>query len=141
MLQNRYQNVGSGVFGELENEEDELAFLKRLKIDLNTACVRHTNLLEKKVKRVAICGGSGSFLLNNAIAKQADVFITGYRLWIDIIQSFSDVGYDERSMHMASYDWRLNFQELERRDGYFTNLKYRIEAMKTTNDNEKIVII
>jgi dinuclear metal center YbgI/SA1388 family protein len=99
-LQNKYENVGSGLVGELEIEEDELAFLKRLKVDLKTDCVRHTNLLGKKVKRVALCGGSGSFLLNNAIAAQADVFITGdfkYHQFFDSENKIiiADVGHYE----------------------------------------------
>jgi putative NIF3 family GTP cyclohydrolase 1 type 2 len=111
-LQNRYQNVGSGVIGELENEEDELAFLKRLKIDLNTACVRHTNLLDKKVKRVAICGGSGSFLLNNAIAKQADVFITGdfkYHQFFDSENKIiiADVGHYESEQYTSELIYEI----------------------------------
>jgi putative NIF3 family GTP cyclohydrolase 1 type 2 len=40
-------------------------------------CIRHTDLLNRSVKRIALCGGSGSFLLNDAIAKKADIFITG----------------------------------------------------------------
>jgi len=111
-LQNRYQNVGSGVIGELENEEDELAFLKRLKIDLNTACIRHTNLLDKKVKRVAICGGSGSFLLNNAIAKQADVFITGdfkYHQFFDSENKIiiADVGHYESEQYTSELIYEI----------------------------------
>ncbi len=99
-LQNRYENVGSGVVGELENEEDELTFLKRLKIDLKTDSIRYTKLSGNKVKRVAICGGSGSFLLNNAIAVQADVFITGdfkYHQFFDAENKIviADVGHYE----------------------------------------------
>ena len=43
---------------------------------MNLNVIRHTEILPKKVKRVTVCGGSGSFLLNNAIAANADVFIT-----------------------------------------------------------------
>jgi len=38
--------------------------------------VRHTRLLGKPIKRVAVCGGSGGFLLNQAIGQGADIFIT-----------------------------------------------------------------
>ena len=76
-LANTNQNVGSGVIAELETAQNEEDFLKQLKIKLKTNGIRHTNLLGKKIKKVAICGGAGSFLLNDAIAANADIFITG----------------------------------------------------------------
>lgn len=76
-LENQYTQIGSGMIGELKVEEDGLAFLKKLKSQMMTACVRHTPLLDKKVKKVAICGGSGSFLINKAIDAGADVLVTG----------------------------------------------------------------
>ena len=99
-LSNKHQNVGSGVVGELEVEENEMDFLNRIKKDLKTDCIRHTNLRREKVKRVAICGGSGSFLLNNAIGAGADVFITGdfkYHQFFDADNQIiiADVGHYE----------------------------------------------
>ena len=55
----------------------ETAFLQFAKDALQTDCIRHTQLLQKPVKRVALCGGSGSFLLDKAVSAGADVFITG----------------------------------------------------------------
>jgi hypothetical protein len=75
-LENSHQQVGSGMVGELENEMDEKSFLKHVKENMITDCIRHTALLNKKVKRVAVCGGAGSFLLNDAIREKADFFIT-----------------------------------------------------------------
>ncbi len=75
-LENQYQQVGSGLTGELKEPQDELFFLKSLKTSLQTDCVRYTQLTGKKIKRVAVCGGSGSFLLKDAIASEADIFIT-----------------------------------------------------------------
>jgi len=76
-LQNAWNQVGTGVTGELPNPEDELTFLNRIKIIFNISSIRHTNLLGKKIKRVALCGGSGSGFLPDAIQANADVFITG----------------------------------------------------------------
>lgn len=103
-LSNTHNNVGSGVIGELENEVDEKEFLLQLKTNLNTACVRHTNLLGNKIKKVALCGGSGSFLLNDAIAQQADVFITGdfkYHQFFDAEDKIiiADVGHYESEQY------------------------------------------
>ena len=76
-LDNAFQDVGSGMIGVLENEMDEMQFLSYLKEKMNTQCIRYTSLLNKPIKTVAVCGGAGSFLLNQAISQKADVFITG----------------------------------------------------------------
>lgn len=75
-IENKHQEVGSGIIGELPNESTEADFLELLKYGLQTKVVRHTALLEKKIKKVAVCGGSGSFLLKNAIQNGADAFVT-----------------------------------------------------------------
>ena len=75
-LGNQYSEAGSGMIGHLENEMDEFDFLQHVKEQLQAKVIRHTALLGKKIKKVAVCGGSGSFLLAKAIAADADVFIT-----------------------------------------------------------------
>ena len=76
-LENTDKQAGSGIIGELLNEEDELLLLQRVKEILKTDCIRHSPLTGKKVRKIAICGGSGAFMLPEAIASGADVFITG----------------------------------------------------------------
>lgn len=73
---NTNQQVGTGIIGEIEQEADELDFLKFIKRNLKTEVIRHTELMQKPAKRVAICGGSGGFLLPSAIQAKADIFIT-----------------------------------------------------------------
>lgn len=75
-LDNAHNRVGSGMIGELKSPMEEIAFLKFVKKQFNTGSVRYTSPLGKPVKRVAVCGGAGRFLLNNAISAGADVFIT-----------------------------------------------------------------
>ncbi|MEP0212547.1 MAG: Nif3-like dinuclear metal center hexameric protein [Cellulophaga sp.] len=75
-LENTNQNIGMGMVGELENPVNETKFLQDLKIKMNADCVRHSNLLNKKIKKVAVLGGSGSFAIAAAKAVNADVFIT-----------------------------------------------------------------
>ena len=75
-LDNENQEVGSGMTGELEQPMEPTEFLRGLKVSMNLNTIRHTRLLDKKVKKVAICGGSGSFLLHHAINSGADFFIT-----------------------------------------------------------------
>ncbi len=76
-LQNTHQGFGAGMVGNLPSPMEEKDFLSFLKTKMKTDCVRHTALRNKKVEKIAICGGSGSFLLKNAIAAGADVFVTG----------------------------------------------------------------
>jgi dinuclear metal center YbgI/SA1388 family protein len=75
-LENSNQTVGAGLIGDLTEEMDALGFLKQLKTNMGTACVRHTLPHRHKVKRIAVCGGAGSFLLPMAIAQGADVLVT-----------------------------------------------------------------
>lgn len=76
-LDNTERNTGSGLVGELASEMSETDFLKNLKGILGTKVIRHTQLLEKPVKKVALCGGSGFFLLPAAVASGADIYLTG----------------------------------------------------------------
>ena len=75
-LSNSNQQEGSGMLGELPEAMDALEFLKQVKKVFGCGAVRHTEILAKPVKTIAFCGGSGSFLLNKAIASKADVYIT-----------------------------------------------------------------
>jgi dinuclear metal center YbgI/SA1388 family protein len=77
-LENENQTIGAGIVGEYEPENalSEMDFLKFLKQKMAAGVVRYTALRGKPVQRIAICGGSGSFLLSNAIGAGADVFVT-----------------------------------------------------------------
>jgi len=75
-LTNQNQQVGSGMIGELEEEMSEEEFLFVIRQNMQTRVIRHTALTGKNVKRVAVCGGAGGFLLKHAIAAGADVFVT-----------------------------------------------------------------
>lgn len=76
-IQNSNQFEGAGMIGELVTEQDEITFLSQLKTTFKCGVIRHTKLLGRKIKKVAVCGGSGSFLLSKAIQQKADIFITG----------------------------------------------------------------
>ncbi len=77
LLENRWEQVGSGVVGELPEEEDEMSFLQRIKELFQVGCVKHSPLTGRPIREVALCGGSGAFLINDAINYGADIFITG----------------------------------------------------------------
>lgn len=76
-LSNAWSQAGSGVVGELPDSMDEYAFLQRVKELFHVECVKHSSLTGRQVREVALCGGSGAFLIPEAIAYGADVFITG----------------------------------------------------------------
>ena len=68
--------IGSGMIGEFENEMSEIEFLKLIKERLNVGAIRHSELLGKPIKRVALCGGSGAFMINDAKRCNADAYLT-----------------------------------------------------------------
>jgi len=111
-LANNWQDVGAGMIGELPSEIDAIEFLKSLKTKMKTDCIRHTNTLNKEVKKVAICGGSGSFLLEDAKRAGADIFITGdykYHQFFDADGSIiiADIGHYESEQYTIELlgDW------------------------------------
>jgi dinuclear metal center YbgI/SA1388 family protein len=68
--------VGSGLIGELASAVSETAFLAQLKAVFKVPVLRHSGFVGKPVKTVAVCGGSGSFLINRALQLKADIYIT-----------------------------------------------------------------
>ena len=75
-LLNNFSKTGSGLIGELENEMSETDFLHHIKKSFNLSVIRHTPLIGKSVKSIALCGGAGSFLINKALAADADFYIS-----------------------------------------------------------------
>lgn len=73
---NAIPGVGAGIIGELEHPLQEGVFLTGLKEKMGVSCVKYTHLKGEQVKKVAVCGGSGSFLLKDAIKQGADVFVS-----------------------------------------------------------------
>ncbi len=75
-LNNKNSAIGSGLVGELSESIDETVFLNQLKKKFNLTVIRHTPLLNRKIKKIALCGGAGSFLISNALAANADLFLS-----------------------------------------------------------------
>ena len=75
-LANNYEKMGSGMLGDLPQALEEAAFLAHIRQVFAVPVIRHTALTGRMVKKVAICGGAGSFLISNAIAAGADVYVT-----------------------------------------------------------------
>jgi dinuclear metal center YbgI/SA1388 family protein len=75
-MENVHYGIGAGVIGELEAETTEVEFLKMLKDRFGLTVVRHTPLRNKPVKKVAVCGGAGSFLIKKALSSGVDMYIS-----------------------------------------------------------------
>jgi dinuclear metal center YbgI/SA1388 family protein len=76
-LENKFTEIGMGMTGELETPMDETEFLGLLRERFHTGVIRHSALLGKKIRKVAVCGGAGSTLLRKAISDKADIFVSG----------------------------------------------------------------
>jgi len=68
--------IGSGLIGELPLETDETAFIKWIKEKFNLSLIKHTAFTGRQLKTIALCGGAGSFLIQDAKAQKADCYIT-----------------------------------------------------------------
>ncbi len=75
-LDNVHQDIGLGIYGDLPKTLNEKSFLKKLKATFKTTNIRHSELLGKSIKRVALLGGSGSFALGNAKAVGANAYVS-----------------------------------------------------------------
>lgn len=76
-LLNQHQGIGSGLVGEWDEAIPEKEFLEKLKAAFATTLIRHTGFTGKPIRRVALCGGSGAFLIGKAMAAGVDAYITG----------------------------------------------------------------
>ncbi len=75
-LNNINPDIGMGLLGSLEKSLNENEFISLIKKTFKTPTVRHSKLLNKTIKKVALLGGSGSFAIDSTIKQNADVFIT-----------------------------------------------------------------
>ena len=83
-LKNSWSSVGTGIIGELPQECDEFEFLATVKEKFAVGCVRHTQLLGRKIKKVALCGGAAGSYAGAALAAGADIYITGEARYHDL---------------------------------------------------------
>jgi dinuclear metal center YbgI/SA1388 family protein len=98
--------IGSGLIGELPLETDEAEFLKWIKEKLPVSVIKHTAFTKKPLKTIALCGGSGSFLIADAKARNADCFITSDLKYHDFFEAdgqilLVDIGHWESEHGVA----------------------------------------
>ncbi len=128
-LHNADQNLGSGLIGELENDWDEQEFLRRVAVIFGLKVIRHTPLLGKPVRKIAICGGAGSFLISRALRAGADIYITADVKYHEFFEAdgklvIADIG------HFESEQFTINllFDLLQEKFPNFAVLKSGVET-------------
>ncbi len=99
-LSNPYPACGAGMYGELTKAMNAADFLELVKHKLKIKMIRHSQLPAKPVLRVAVCSGSGGFLLPGAIKAGADVFLTADVKYHDFFDAngnilLADIGHYE----------------------------------------------
>ena len=131
-LQNNSKS-GSGLIGELEKPMEELKFLNLIKKKFNVATIKHTKLINKPIKKIAVCGGSGSFLLKNAMIENADIFITSdfkYHQFFEADNSIliADIGHYESEQFTIDLISEFLMKK-------FTNFAIRLTTVNTNPIN------
>ncbi len=106
-LANLYQGVGAGIIGEWAEPMEEKAFLEKLKQVFGLQMVRHTALRGKPVKKIALCGGAGSFLVFRALASGADAYVTADMKYHEFFDAdgrilIADIGHYESEQFTIS---------------------------------------
>lgn len=107
-LKNKYEKSGAGLVGDLEHEQDLFDFLGMIKEITGIPVIRHTIPLGKKIKRIAICSGSGSFLIREAINEHADLYLTADFKYHDFFKSqgnlvLADIGHYESEQFVKEW--------------------------------------
>ncbi len=110
-LNNTNQDVGAGRIGELSHALAPEAFLGYLKKHMELKVIRHT-VFNNDIKRIAVCGGAGSFLLKTAINAGADAFVTSdfkYHEFFDAEERLliADIGHYESEVFTKALFYEL----------------------------------
>lgn len=116
-LLNTNPEVGSGLIGKLTSPIKTYEFMDRVKSVFETAVIRHTKIVKNEIESVALCGGSGSFLLKDAIHENADVFLSSDFKYHDFFESdekitIMDIGHYESEQFTSAVTARLLKQNL-----------------------------
>lgn len=90
-LENVHQDIGMGMLGELTKPMEEKDFLRYLKKTMQTACIRHSELLHKKIKKVAVLGGAGSFAISDAKRAGADAYVSADFKYHEFFKAEKDI--------------------------------------------------
>jgi dinuclear metal center YbgI/SA1388 family protein len=125
---NQDKNIGSGMLGELAKEMSASDFLEHLKSSMNLKVIKHTSW-DKPIKRVAVCGGSGQFLLGNAKSCKADVYVTSDFKYHEFFDAENDIMIcDIGHYESEKFTIDLLFDILSKKFSTFANLKTEVNT-------------
>jgi dinuclear metal center YbgI/SA1388 family protein len=107
-LQNKHQNIGLGLIGELENPMTEKDFLLFVKDKMQCEGIRHSEFIGKPIRKIALLGGAGSFAIKNAISAGANVFLTADLKYHQFYEAenriiLADIGHFESERYTKNY--------------------------------------
>ena len=130
---NANKHIGAGMIGELDKPMTEVNFLKHVKSRMKTTTIRHTALLDKPIQKVALCGGAGSFLTNDAKKAGADAYISSdfkYHEFFDAEAQLliADIGHFESEQ----YTNEIFFELLSKK---FPNFAFLLNTVNTNPVN------
>lgn len=116
-LDNPNPTTGFGIIGTLPEATDSREFLLQLKKTFRCEMIRHTAICKPTVQRVALCGGSGSFLTKTAIARGADIYITGDYKYHDFFNAenkiiIADIGHYESEQYTKEIFYELLIKKI-----------------------------
>lgn len=128
-LDNINEEVGSGLLGELEKEMSSEHFLKYIKEKLKLNHFKYTPVKDHKIRKIAVCGGAGSFLIHHAYSSGADVFITADVKYHEFFDGegkmmIADIGHYESEV----FTKELIFELLNKK---FSNIAPRLSEVNT----------
>ena len=126
-LDNKFSKTGMGMIGELTLPMEESVFLNLLKSTFKSGIIRHTVLTGKPVEKVAVCGGSGAFLLNDAIAAGAGFFVSAdfkYHQFFDAENKIviADIGHFESEQFTKELFYELLTKKFPKFAVHFTEV-------------------
>ena len=113
-LANTNQTIGAGMIGTLPADTHYKDFFRTIQEALHVSCIRHTDVIKEQIRTVAVCGGSGSFLLSDAIAAGADIFITADYKYHQFFEAerqilIADIGhYESEQFTVEIFDAIIN---------------------------------
>lgn len=126
-LENTHPRVGAGMIAELEQPVEAEEFIKMVKTNMKVPCIKHTGIPTKAIRKIAICGGAGSFLISSALRNKVDVYITAdlkYHEFFDAEDRIwlMDIGHFESEQYTID----LLFEILHKKFPTFALLKSQV---------------
>ncbi len=135
-LANENINFGAGAIGNYKTSISDKEFLASIKKILNLKNFRFVNGNKRTIKKVAVCGGSGSDLIKEAIALGADAFVTADIKYHDFHDAdgkilLIDAGHYETEIHILT--------EVKKRLKKFLSENKRIKVFKYKGSTNPLI--